>query len=139
MPWYSVRKTESNSLTGFWVWNLNASVLLSRDVLKFIEQRGLKPAPVAQVATPAPPAAAAPPPPPTATPVAAPPAKKAPPAAAVQTEGGYSDLELTSMRKTIAKRLTESKVCFTFQAVGGGVSCVHTRLRAWVFVYVCEL
>ncbi|XP_071496773.1 pyruvate dehydrogenase protein X component-like [Diadema antillarum] len=75
--------------------------LLKGDVLKFIESGGA--AAAAQPAVAPPPAEAAPPPP-------LPPAvERAPPPSFRQTEGIFSEVELSNMRKVIAKRLTESK------------------------------
>ena len=81
---------------------------IDRDVLKYIANRGLKPAPPQPMPLPAssaPSPAAAP----AAKAPAAPAARTAPPAPLVETEE-YADLPLTNMRKVIAKRLTESKV-----------------------------
>lgn len=47
---------------------------------------------------------------PVAKPAAAPAAPAPPPVVGV-SEDGYTDVEVTNMRRTIAKRLTQSKVC----------------------------
>eukprot|EP00057_Strongylocentrotus_purpuratus_P030744 XP_782594.3 PREDICTED: pyruvate dehydrogenase protein X component [Strongylocentrotus purpuratus] len=75
--------------------------LLKGDVLKFIESGGAAAAPQ--------PAAAAPPAP--APPTVQPPpvAERVAPPSYKQTEGMFSEVDLTGMRKVIAKRLTESK------------------------------
>ncbi|XP_063960986.1 pyruvate dehydrogenase protein X component-like [Lytechinus pictus] len=75
--------------------------LLKGDVLKFIESGGAAAAPQPAAATPPTPATPAVQPPPVAERVA--------PPSYTRTEGMFSEVELTGMRKTIAKRLTESK------------------------------
>ena len=100
--------------------SINTSKCVSfSDLLEHIQQKGLKPAPVAAVPSPA-----AAPSMPCAPPRPA--AGQSPPAGAGATAAApvpagqaYVDIELTNMRKTIAQRLTESKV-------SGPVHC-HVR------------
>ncbi|XP_041472397.1 pyruvate dehydrogenase protein X component-like [Lytechinus variegatus] len=75
--------------------------LLKGDVLKFIESGGAAAAPQPAAVPPPSPAMPAVQPPPVAERVA--------PPSYTRTEGMFSEVELTGMRKTIAKRLTESK------------------------------
>ncbi|KAK3855898.1 hypothetical protein Pcinc_037726 [Petrolisthes cinctipes] len=92
-------------------------VLLKGDVLRLIKEKNLAPKPLDPVPLPAVPAiaAAVAAPPPAAPVVSAPP----PP-----VEGqGYTDIELTSMRRTIAKRLTQSK---------GGIAHSYGTLECFV-------
>ena len=77
-------------------------------MLKYIKNKGLRPAPVLEVPVPVSPAPEVTIP--TAPPTAATPVKKERVLSPIGTDG-FSDIELTNMRKTIAKRLTESKVC----------------------------
>ncbi|XP_063594021.1 pyruvate dehydrogenase protein X component-like [Penaeus indicus] len=80
-------------------------ILLKGDVLKYIKEKGLQPLPVSAVPPPeVPKAAAAAPAAPAPTP-----AVPAPPPTVGVSEDGYEDIEVTSMRRTIAKRLTQSK------------------------------
>ncbi|KAI5733200.1 hypothetical protein M8J76_008863 [Diaphorina citri] len=72
------------------------SKLLKSDVLKFIEDKKLQPLPPLPVA-------------PKATSTAAPLGTAAPAPAPSKPLSGYTDIEVSSMRRTIAKRLTESK------------------------------
>nr|XP_027208785.1 dihydrolipoyllysine-residue acetyltransferase component 1 of pyruvate dehydrogenase complex, mitochondrial-like isoform X1 [Penaeus vannamei] len=81
-------------------------ILLKGDVLKYIKEKSLQPLPVSAVPPPEVPKPAV-----AAAPVApAPtPAVPAPPPTIGVSEDGYEDIEVTSMRRTIAKRLTQSK------------------------------
>ena len=90
-----------------------------RDVMQYIKDKDLKAAPIVYEVPPAPvakPAAAVPPPPPPSTvapPIVPTPQQTSPPSIpspAVTQGAQFVDVELTNMRKTIAKRLTESKV-----------------------------
>lgn len=76
-------------------------LLTKGDVLQVIKQKGLTVKPPKQVPPPAGSKAA-----PSA---GAQPAKATAPLPSLKPTDGYTDIELTSMRKTIAKRLTESK------------------------------
>ncbi|ELT97657.1 hypothetical protein CAPTEDRAFT_223597 [Capitella teleta] len=85
--------------------------LLKGDLLRYIQEEGLKPAPVPQVALPvgAPVSAATPPPspPPPSSLPPSPPSKQAPLPA---DDSMFEDIPLTNIRSIIAKRLTESKM-----------------------------
>ncbi|KAL1461447.1 hypothetical protein WDU94_013346 [Cyamophila willieti] len=72
------------------------SKLLKSDVLKFIEQKKLQPLPPLPVPLPV-----------VSKPAAASTASSPPPSS--KPRSGYTDVEVSNMRRTIAKRLTESK------------------------------
>ncbi|KAK3925411.1 Dihydrolipoyllysine-residue acetyltransferase component 1 of pyruvate dehydrogenase complex, mitochondrial [Frankliniella fusca] len=76
-------------------------LLTKGDVLQVIKQRGL----TAKAPKPVPPPASAKSP----SGPSAQPTKTSPQVASLKPTEGFTDIELTSMRKTIAKRLTESK------------------------------
>jgi len=101
--------------------------LLKGDILRYVKDKNLQPVPPPTVPLPkAVTAVAQPVAPPVAAPVKTPAAPvKAP--RPVSTEG-YEDLELTSMRKTIARRLTESKT--TIPHAYSTADCNMTALTA---------
>ncbi|XP_076067374.1 pyruvate dehydrogenase protein X component-like isoform X3 [Oratosquilla oratoria] len=72
--------------------------LLKGDVLKLVKEKNIQPIALASV-----------PPPEAPKPAAAAPAPVATPAPVVKPGDGYQDIELTNMRRTIAKRLMQSK------------------------------
>ncbi|XP_049765774.1 pyruvate dehydrogenase protein X component, mitochondrial-like [Schistocerca cancellata] len=94
--------------------------VLKGDVLEFVKKNALKPKPPKQV--PPPQAAKAPPPGAVRKPAAGAAAKVKPPGAK------FSDLELTNMRRTIAKRLTQSKS--TIPHAYGSVKCTIDKILA---------
>lgn len=86
---------------------------VSRDLLRYIDEKGLKPAPVPEIPLPAGiPKASAPPPQPTMAPqpTASPVIPPSPPAPLPSESEAFEDIPLTNMRSIIARRLTESKV-----------------------------
>jgi pyruvate/2-oxoglutarate dehydrogenase complex dihydrolipoamide acyltransferase (E2) component len=91
--------------------------LLKEDVLKYIADKKLKPKAPKEV------------PPPVAPKAPAPAAAKPPKPSIVKQEGvGYNDIELTGIRRTIAKRLTESKT--TIPHAYGVTDCTIDKLIA---------
>ncbi|XP_038050247.1 pyruvate dehydrogenase protein X component-like [Patiria miniata] len=78
--------------------------LLKGDVLQFIQEGGAKKHPTVEAAVPEPT-----PLPVTQTQATAPPPAFVPPTTDIQQQATYTDIELTNIRKVIAKRLTESK------------------------------
>ncbi|XP_068218807.1 pyruvate dehydrogenase protein X component-like isoform X2 [Palaemon carinicauda] len=83
-------------------------ILLKGDVLKMIKEKNLQPIPLPPVAPPEvlkPAVGTAAPPTPAITPPAGPPPKPLPGV----SEDGFEDIEITNIRRIIARRLTQSK------------------------------
>lgn len=79
--------------------------ILKKDVLQYIKDKALSTPPPPQVALPQAPTKASPTPEATTSPKV----EAAQPPPAPKPKGGYTDLDLTTMRRVIAKRLTDSK------------------------------